>query len=68
MGPRGATFKRRVDPDAGSARALGALSIDVKRASLAFDDLGTDDYLFHAIEARQLLTDAGLSHELRGDD
>src|ERR1700722_13548944 len=53
MGSRGTTFKRRANPDASSARALGALSIDIERASLAFDDLRTDDDLFDAIETRQ---------------
>ena len=53
MGSRRTTFKQRVEPKARSARALGALSIDVKRASLAFDDLRTDDDLFDAIETRQ---------------
>src|ERR1700728_2664049 len=53
MGSRRTTFKRRANPEASSARALGSLSIDVERASLAFDDLRTDDDLFDAIEARQ---------------
>src|ERR1700722_2892644 len=53
MGARRATFKRRVGPNARSPRALGPLSIDVKRTSLTFDDLGTDDDLFDAIEAGQ---------------
>src|ERR1700728_3158341 len=53
MGPRRTSFKRRTNPEALSARPLGALSIDIERASLAFDDLRTDDDLFDAIEARQ---------------
>src|SRR5277367_1943947 len=53
MGPRRISFKRRTNPEALSARALGALSIDIERASLAFDDLRTNDDLFDAIEARQ---------------
>ena len=43
-------FKRRV---AGSARALSTLSVDVKRTSFAFDDFGTDNDLFDAIQAGQ---------------
>src|ERR1700722_818860 len=46
-------IKRRGEPRPRSARALGTLSIDVKRANLALDDLRTDDDLFDAIEARQ---------------
>src|ERR1700733_4978513 len=53
MGSRGTTFKRRASPDASSARAPGPLRIDVEGASLAFDDLRTDDDLFDAIETRQ---------------
>src|SRR5277367_3343909 len=53
MGSRRATFKRRAGPEAASAGALSTLSIDVKWASLAFDDLRTDDDLFDAVEARQ---------------
>src|ERR1700677_3494307 len=53
MGPRRTSFKRRENPGASSARALGALRIDIKRASLAFDDLRTNDDLLDAIEARQ---------------
>src|ERR1700722_19062158 len=52
MGARRPTFKRPVAAE--SPRALSALSINVKRASLAFDNLRTDDNLFDAIEARQL--------------
>src|ERR1700722_3267820 len=51
MGARRPTFKRRVTAE--SARALSALSINVKRASFAFDNLRTDDDLFDAIAARQ---------------
>src|SRR6185437_9395279 len=53
MGLRRATFKRRGHAEAGSTRALGALRVDVERASLAFDDLRADHDLFDAIETRQ---------------
>src|SRR5579872_3460226 len=53
MGVPHATFKRRGDLEPESARALGALRIDVKWPRLAFDDLGTDHDLFDAVETWQ---------------
>src|SRR5271156_5809144 len=46
-------FQAAQDLEARSARALGALGVDVEGASLAFDDLGTDHHLFDAVKSRQ---------------
>src|SRR5271157_2171857 len=46
-------FQAAQDFQARSARALGALGVDIKGASLAFDDLRTDHHLFDTVESRQ---------------
>src|SRR5580704_5671599 len=44
-------FQAAQDTETRSARALGSLGIDVKGASLAFDDLWTDHDLLDPIES-----------------